>query len=70
MLSYARQPENSDLCIQDLCLLDSGVACISKLESYADSNLAALWATCVRQVSNELPEIKRQLGPAEIESWG
>lgn len=47
-----------------------GVTCISKLESYADSNLAALWATCVRQVSSELLEIKGQPGPAEIGSWG
>jgi hypothetical protein len=49
------------MCIQDLFLLDKGVACISELESYAEGNLAAVWAICVRQVSSELPRKKRHL---------
>jgi len=52
------------MCIQDLFLLDKGVACISELESYAEGNLAAVWATCVRQVSSKLPEKKEAPGPA------
>ena len=48
------------MCIQDLFLPDKGVACISELESYAERNLAAVWATCVRQVSGD-PEKKRHL---------
>jgi len=49
------------MCIQDLLLPDKGVACISELESYVEGNLAAVWATCVRQVASELPEKKRHL---------
>ena len=44
------------MCVQDLFLPDKGFACISELESYAEGNLAVVWATCVRQVSSHLPE--------------
>jgi hypothetical protein len=62
--------QNSNLCIQDLFLLDKGVVCISELESYAEDSLSAIWDTCVRQVSSDLPEQKEAPGPAEIGSWG
>ena len=53
--------QNPNLCIQDLFLADKGVVGISELGSYADGNLSAIWATCVRPVSSNLPEKKRHL---------
>jgi hypothetical protein len=53
--------ENSNYVRTRFIFARQGVAGISELESYAEGNLAVVWATCVRQVSGELPEKKRHV---------